>query len=96
VVKYIHPADKWIALRTELREARLRDGQVRAKMADFMHKALPAYSAEYPSKYDVVEEESDTHVQVLVAVTPKRESSNDDAETIDLRELGTTPRFRDK
>jgi hypothetical protein len=44
---------------------------------------------------------SDTPGEVPVAVTPKRESRNDDtddddAETIDLRELGTTPRFRDK
>jgi 3-oxoacyl-[acyl-carrier-protein] synthase III len=46
VVKYLHPADKWIALRTKLREARLRDeGLVRSKMADFMNKALPAYRA---------------------------------------------------
>jgi hypothetical protein len=60
-------------------------------MADFMHKALPAYTAaEHPSKYDVVEQESDTPVEVSVAVTPKRESrhddnNDDDVETIDLR-----------
>jgi hypothetical protein len=67
-------------------------------MADFMHKALPAYTAAvHPSKYRVVEQEPDTPVEVPVAVTPKRESrDDDDAETIDLRELGTTPNFRDK
>jgi hypothetical protein len=97
----IHPADKWIALRTKLREARLREeGLVRAKKADFIHKALPAYTVEHPSKYDVVEQESDTPVDVPAAVTPKRESrhdhNDDDAETIDLRQLGTTLRFRDK
>jgi hypothetical protein len=104
MAKYIHPADKWIALREKLREARLRDkGLVRAKMADFMRKALPTYTAaaavEHPSKYDdVVEQESDTPVEVPVAVTPKRGGlhDNDHAETIDLRELDTTPRFRDK
>jgi hypothetical protein len=69
-------------------------------MADFMHKALPAFTAaaEHPSKDDVVEQGSDTPVEVPVAGTPKREGrdDDDDAETIDLRELGTTPRFRDK
>jgi hypothetical protein len=72
-------------------------------MANFMHKALPAYTAaaavENPSKYeDVVEQEYDTPVEVPVVVTPKREGrdDDDDAQTIDLRELGTTPRFRDK
>jgi hypothetical protein len=41
---------------------------------------------------------SDTPAEVPVAVTPKRESRHyvDDAETIDLREFGTNPRFRDK
>jgi hypothetical protein len=66
-------------------------------MVDFMHKALPAYTeasaAEHPSKYDVVKQESDTPVEV----TPKRESRHDDdAETIDLRELGTAQIVRDK
>jgi hypothetical protein len=68
-------------------------------MADFMRKALPptytAAAAEHPSKYEnVVKQESNTPV----AVTSKREGrdDDDDAETIDLRELGTTPRFRDK
>jgi hypothetical protein len=59
--KYIHPADKWIALREILREARVRnEGLVRAKMADFMHKALPAFTAaaEHPSKYDFVEQQT--------------------------------------
>jgi hypothetical protein len=70
-------------------------------MADFMHKALPAYTAaEHPSKYDVLEQECDTPVQVPFEVTPKRENrhdNNDDgAKTIDLREFSTTPRFRDK
>jgi hypothetical protein len=87
VAKYIHPTDKWIALRTKMREARLREeGLVRAKMADFMQKGLPTHTAEHPSKY-VVEQESDTHVDVLVAVTQKRESRDDDAESIDLRWL---------
>jgi hypothetical protein len=102
--KYIHPVDKWIALPAKLHEARLRDeGLVRAEMADFMRKELPttytaaAAVADHPSKYEdfvVVEQESDTPV----AVTPKREGrdDDDDAETIDLPELGTTPRFRDK
>jgi hypothetical protein len=46
VANYIHPADKCLFLRTKLRAARLRDeGLVGAKMADFMHKALPAYTA---------------------------------------------------
>jgi hypothetical protein len=66
-------------------------------MADFMHKALPTYTAEHPSKY-VVEQEYDTPAQVPVAVTPNRKSrddEDDDAETIYLRELGTL-RFRDK
>jgi isoaspartyl peptidase/L-asparaginase-like protein (Ntn-hydrolase superfamily) len=88
VAKYIHRTDKWIALHAKLREARLREeGLVRAKKADFMHKALPTYTAEHPSKY-VVEQESDTHLEVPAAVTPKRESREDDdedAETIDLR-----------
>jgi hypothetical protein len=73
VAKYIHPADKWKALRTKLHEARLRnEGLVRAKMADFMHKALPAFTAasEHPSKYDVVEQDSDTPVEFPVEVTP--------------------------
>jgi hypothetical protein len=103
VAKYINPSDKWIALRTKLREAMLRDERLeRAKMADFMYKALPAYTAaEHPSKYGVVEQEADTPVEVPAALTLKRESRNDnddddDVETIDLRELGTTPRFRDK
>jgi hypothetical protein len=91
LAKYIHPADKWIALRTKLREARFRDGIVRAKIFDFMHKALPAYTAEHPSKYSVVEEDSDRPVDVPAAVTPKNDSRNandvDYAETIDLREL---------
>jgi hypothetical protein len=51
VAKYIHPTDKWIALRTKLRVARLREeGLVSAKMAGFLHRALPAYTAEHPSK----------------------------------------------
>jgi hypothetical protein len=92
-----------------MREASLQDeGLVRAKMADFMRTALPttytaaaAVAAEHPSKYDddVAEQESDTPVEVPVAVTPKREGrdeDDDDAESIHLRELGTTPRFRDK
>jgi hypothetical protein len=64
VAKYIHPADKWLALRTKLRKARLGDERlIRAKMADFMHKALPAYTAAvHPSKYRVVEQEPDTPV----------------------------------
>jgi hypothetical protein len=98
VSKYIHPADKFIALRTKLREAKLRDERVvRAKMADFMHKALPTYTAEHTSIYDVVEQECDTPVEVPVAVSPKRESRDgEDAETIYLRALGTTLGFRDK
>jgi hypothetical protein len=67
-------------------------------MADFLHKALPDNTTEHPSKC-VVEQESDTPVEVPVAVTPKSESHDDDgddAETIDLRVLGTTLRFRDK
>jgi hypothetical protein len=98
VAKYIHPTDKWICLRTKLREARLREeGLVRAKMADFMLKALPSYTAEHTSKY-VVEQESGTPVEVPVPVTTKRESRDDydDVETIDLQKLGTTLRFRDK
>jgi hypothetical protein len=46
-------------------------------MADLMHKVLPTYSAEHPSKY-VVEQVSDTPVEVPVEVTPKRENSDDD------------------
>jgi hypothetical protein len=69
-------------------------------MADFTHKSLPVYTAEHPSKYGVFEQESDTPVEFYVAVTPRRESSNDDndddAETIDFRELGTMPSFRDQ
>jgi hypothetical protein len=69
-------------------------------MADFIHKALTAYTAEHPSNYGVVEKEPDSPVEVPAAVTPKGESRHDDnydnAETIDLRELGTTLRFRDK
>jgi hypothetical protein len=63
-------------------------------MADFMRKELPDNSAEHLSKY-VVEQESDTPVEFPAAVIPKHESRNDDAdaETIDLRALGTTPRF---
>jgi hypothetical protein len=50
-----------------------------------MQIALPAYTAaaaaEHRSKYDVVEQEADTPVEV----TPKRESrDDDDAETVDL------------
>jgi hypothetical protein len=97
--KYIHPTDKWISLRAKMRQARLREeGLVRANMADFMHKALHAYTAEHPSKY-VVEQESHTPVEVPAAVRPKRESRDDDgegAETIDLRKLGTILRFRNK
>jgi hypothetical protein len=68
-------------------------------MTDFMLKALTtaytaAAAAEHLSKYedDVVVDDTP------VAVTPKREGRDDDdySETIDLRELGTTPRFRDK
>jgi hypothetical protein len=86
VAKYIYPTDKWIALRAKLREARLREeGLVRINMADFMYKALPAFTAEHPSKY-VLEQESDTLVEVPAAVTPKRESRDvDDTETIDFR-----------
>jgi hypothetical protein len=69
-------------------------------MADFMHKALQAKTADNPSKYSVVEQEPDTPVEVPVAVTPERESrhndNDDDAEIIDLRELCTTQPFRDK
>jgi hypothetical protein len=64
-----------------------------------MHEPLPAYTAEHLSKYSVFEQECDTPIEVPVAVTPKRESRNDnddDAKTIDVRELGTTPPFRDK
>jgi hypothetical protein len=50
LAKYIHPTDKWIALRTKLRETILQEeGLVRAKMADFMHKTLLAYTAEHVS-----------------------------------------------
>jgi hypothetical protein len=96
VAKYIHPSDKWIALRTKLREAKLREEvPVRPKMDDFLHKSLPDHTAEQPSKY-VDEQESDKPVEVPVEVTTKRESrEDDDAETIDLRELCTL-RFRDK
>jgi hypothetical protein len=97
VAKYIHPSDKWIALRTELSDAKVREEvPVRPKMANFLHKALPDHTAEHPSKY-VVEQEPDKHVEVPVEVTPKRESHEDDdgAETIDLRELCTL-RFRVK
>jgi hypothetical protein len=71
-------------------------------MADFMRKALPtthtasaAAAVVHPFKYDdVVEQESDNPVEVPVAVTPKREGrddDDDDAETIDLRELAQHP-----
>jgi hypothetical protein len=87
VAKYIHHTDKWIALRAKLGEASLREEWlVLSKMAD-MHKALPAYTAEHPSKY-VVDQESDTPVEVPAAVTQKRErrnDDNDDDEIIDLR-----------
>jgi hypothetical protein len=78
-----------------MRTANLREEWlIRAKMADFLRKALPDYTAEHSSKY-VVEQNSDTAVENPVAAAPKRESSDDDdAETIDLRKLGTTPRFR--
>jgi hypothetical protein len=82
-----------------MREARLREeGLLRSKMADFMHKELPAYTAEHPSKY-VVEQVSDTPVEFPIVLTRKREShidDDDDAETIDLRQLCTTLRFRDR
>jgi hypothetical protein len=96
--KYFHPNDKWIALSTKMREDRLREeGLVRAKMADFLRKALPDYTADHPSKY-VIEQDSDTPEEIPIAAKPKLESSddNDDAEAINLRELGTTSRFRDR
>jgi hypothetical protein len=98
VAKYIHSTDKWIALRTKMREATLREkGLVRVKLAQFFHKALPTYTAEHQSKY-LVEQDSDNPVEVPVVVTPKRECRDDDcedAETNHLRELGKL-RFRDK
>jgi hypothetical protein len=62
-------------------------------MAQIPRKALPDDNAEHPSKY-VVQQDSDTPVEMPIVATPKRKSSDeDDAETIDLRELGTTPRI---
>jgi hypothetical protein len=100
VAKYIHPNDKWIALRKKMPEASLQEvGLDRAKMADFLRKVLPDYTAEHQSKY-VVEQDSETPLEMPVPVKPKRESRDDDddcdAESIDLRELATTPRFRDR
>jgi hypothetical protein len=94
--KYIHPSDKWIALRTKMREAKLRKEGLVHIMADFLRKILPDYSAERQPKN--VEQESDTPVDIPVAGTPKRESTDDDgdAESIYLRELGKTTHFRDK
>jgi hypothetical protein len=69
-------------------------------MADFMHKAIPAYTAaEHPSKYGVVEQESDTPVEVPAALTQKRESRNDngdddDVETIDFPRVGHNTTFQ--
>jgi hypothetical protein len=41
-------------------------------------------------------QQSDTPTEIPPVVTPKRESSDDDAETIGLRELEKTPQFQDK
>jgi hypothetical protein len=71
VAKYIHPTYKWIALRTKMREARLREeGLLRAKMVDIRHKTLPDKTDEHPYKY-IVQQASDTPVDVPAAVTPK-------------------------
>jgi hypothetical protein len=90
--KYIYPHDKLIALRTKMREANLREKELVRKMAGFLRKVLPDYTAERQTKNAV--QESDTPVEIPIAVTPKRASS--DAETIDLRELDKTPHFQDK
>jgi hypothetical protein len=77
-------------------EVNLREeGQVRRK-AEFLRQVLPHYTAERQPKN--VEQEYVTPVEIPAAVNPKRESRNDDddAETIDLKELDPTPLSRDK
>jgi hypothetical protein len=81
--KYIHPHDKWIASRTKMREANLREGGRISRMADFLRKVLPDHTVERQPKNAV--QVSDTPIEIPLEVTPKRESSNDDAEAIDLR-----------
>jgi hypothetical protein len=55
-------------------------------MANFLPLVLPHYTAERQPKKAV--QESDTPVDISLAVKPKRETrDNDDAETIILREL---------
>jgi hypothetical protein len=87
--KYIHPQNKWIALRAKMREANMREDELIRKTADFLCKVLPDYNEERQPKNVV--QESDTPMEISVAVTPKRESGDDDVEIIDVRESGKTP-----
>jgi hypothetical protein len=70
---------------TKKREANLREEGPIRKMADFLRYVLPDYTAERQPKNAV--QESDTPIEIPLAVTQKRESSDNDAETIDLRDL---------
>jgi hypothetical protein len=55
---------------------------------------MPNYKVERQPKTQV--QQSDTPTEIPLVVTPKRESRDDDAETIDLRELDKTPQFQDR
>jgi hypothetical protein len=79
----------------KMREANLREEELILKTADFLRKVLPDYTAERQPKN--VEQESDTPMGIPVAVTPKRESDDDDVvEIIDVRRSGKTTNFCDK
>jgi hypothetical protein len=45
--KYIHPHDKLTALRTKMRQVNLREEGLIRRMADFLRKVLPDYTAEH-------------------------------------------------
>jgi hypothetical protein len=63
-------------------------------MTEILRKVLPDYTSESHPKTQV--QQSDTPTEIPPVVTLRRESSDDDAETIDLRELDETPKFQDR
>jgi hypothetical protein len=86
--------DKWVALRTKMREVDIREEGLIRRLADFLRKVMPDYASEHQTQTEI--QRSVTPAEIPSVVTPKRDSSDDD-ETNDgnVREFDKTSRFLD-
>jgi hypothetical protein len=89
-----HPTIEKTWVSVKMREAIMLEGGLIRRLADFLRKVLQDYTGEHRLKPEVYQSVTQTAIPPMGS--RKRDSSSDDAETIDLRELDKTPQFQDR